>query len=50
MAVSEKQALNKIFQTVSAEVKAQECTRAILVGHNAFFDLGFLVAAINHHR
>jgi hypothetical protein len=38
MAVSEKQALNKIFQTVSAEVKAQECTRAILVGHNAFFD------------
>jgi ribonuclease T len=48
--VSEKQALNKIFQTVSAEVKAQECTRAILVGHNAFFDLGFLVAASNRAK
>jgi ribonuclease T len=31
MAVSEKQALNKIFQTVSAEVKAQECTRFLRV-------------------
>jgi ribonuclease T len=45
MAVSEKQALNKIFQAVSAEVEIQECTHAILVGHNAFFDLGFLYAA-----
>jgi ribonuclease T len=50
MAVSEKQALNKIFQTVSAEVKAQECTRAILVGHNAFFDLGFLVILPVYHN
>ena len=45
MAMNEKQALNQIFQAVHAEVKAQECTRAILVGHNAFFDLGFLTAA-----
>ena len=50
MAVSEKQALNKIFQMISTEVKAQECTRAILVGHNAFFDLGFLVAASNRAK
>ncbi|CAC9570511.1 Ribonuclease T (EC [uncultured Gammaproteobacteria bacterium] len=50
MAVSEKQALNEIFQAVSAEVKTQECTRAILVGHNAFFDLGFLVAASNRTK
>lgn len=50
MAVSEKQALNKIFQAVCNEIKAQECTRAILVGHNAFFDLGFLYAASNRTK
>ncbi|SMN10565.1 Ribonuclease T [uncultured Candidatus Thioglobus sp.] len=45
MAVSEKQALSEIFTQVKAEVKTEDCTRAILVGHNAFFDLGFLYAA-----
>lgn len=45
MAVSEKQALSDIFKAVSAEMKTEECIRAILVGHNAFFDLGFLYAA-----
>ncbi|WXT99849.1 MAG: Ribonuclease T [Catillopecten margaritatus gill symbiont] len=50
MAVSEKEALGEIFQAVGAEVKAEECTRAILVGHNAFFDLGFLYAAGNRSK
>ncbi len=45
MAVAEKEALSKIFQAVRVEIKNEECTRAILVGHNAFFDLGFLYAA-----
>jgi ribonuclease T len=27
-------------------VREQQCTRAILVGHNAHFDLGFLNAAV----
>ncbi len=45
LAVSEKQALGEIFKMVRAEMKDEECTRAILVGHNAFFDLGFLYAA-----
>jgi ribonuclease T len=45
MAVSEKQALGEIFKTARAEMKTEECTRSILVGHNAFFDLGFLYAA-----
>jgi len=45
MAVSEKQALNEIFAKVKTELSKQECTRAILIGHNAFFDLGFLKAA-----
>lgn len=50
MAVSEKQALNKIFQAVRNDIKTQDCTRAILVGHNAFFDLGFLYAASNRTK
>ncbi|SMM99379.1 Ribonuclease T [uncultured Candidatus Thioglobus sp.] len=45
MAVSEKNALSEIFQAVSVEVKSEDCSRAVLVGHNAFFDLGFLYAA-----
>jgi ribonuclease T len=45
MAVSEKQALSEIFTKVKTELSEQECTRAILIGHNAFFDLGFLKAA-----
>lgn len=45
MAVSEKHALNEIFTKVKTELSEQECTRAILIGHNAFFDLGFLKAA-----
>ncbi len=45
MAISEKKALGNIFKTIRTEMKTEECTRAILVGHNAFFDLGFLYAA-----
>ena len=45
LALPEKEALEKIFQPVRKEVKAQGCSRAILVGHNPFFDLGFINAA-----
>ncbi len=45
-AISEKEALKKIFQIVRDALKAKGCTRAILVGHNAHFDLAFLNAAI----
>ena len=45
MAVSENQALQEIFTAIKKEIKVQNCTRSILVGHNAFFDLGFLKAA-----
>ncbi len=45
-AISEKEALKKIFQVVRDALKAKGCTRAILVGHNAHFDLAFLNAAI----
>lgn len=46
LAVDEKEALNKIFKPVKKAVKRNECTRAILVGHNPAFDISFLNAAI----
>jgi len=45
-AVPEKDALNKIFQEIRRAVKDNDCTRAVLTGHNAFFDLSFLNAAV----
>jgi ribonuclease T len=41
----EDQALGKLFSEVRKEVKLNLCKRAILVGHNAHFDLGFVHAA-----
>ncbi len=45
-ALPEKEALRRIVQPVRREVRATGCQRAILVGHNSFFDLSFLNAAI----
>jgi ribonuclease T len=45
-ALPERDALQRIFREVRTAVRAHDCTRAILVGHNAFFDLQFLNAAI----
>lgn len=45
-ALNEKEALQKIFTPIRHAVKASSCNRAILVGHNAFFDLGFINAAV----
>jgi ribonuclease T len=45
-AIDEAEALRGLFQEVRKELKAAGCTRAVLVGHNAFFDLGFLNAAV----
>lgn len=45
-AVSEKDALNRILGPIRKAVSEQGCNRAILVGHNAHFDLGFLQAAV----
>lgn len=45
-AVDEGDALRGLFQRVRKEVKAHDCKRAILVGHNAFFDLQFINAAV----
>ena len=45
-ALPEKQALDHVFGPIRAAIKASACKRAILVGHNAFFDLGFVNAAV----
>jgi ribonuclease T len=45
-AISESDALQRIFRDVRTQLKAVDCNRAILVGHNAHFDLGFLNAAV----
>lgn len=45
-AIDEKDALTEVFRVVRKKVKEYECKRAVLVGHNAHFDLGFLNAAI----
>jgi ribonuclease T len=42
----EREALDHIFATVRTAVRKHDCQRAILVGHNAHFDLNFLNAAI----
>ena len=46
LALGEREALQKIFKPVREAVKAENCTRAVLVGHNPSFDLGFVNAAV----
>ncbi|MBU6376987.1 MAG: ribonuclease T [Gammaproteobacteria bacterium] len=46
-AIDERDALTRIFKEVREAVRRHGCKRAILVGHNASFDLGFLNAAVN---
>lgn len=45
-AVDEKPALDRIFAPVREAMRRHGCQRAILVGHNAHFDLNFLNAAV----
>ena len=42
----ERVALDRVFAPVRAALKKHGCQRAILVGHNAHFDLNFLNAAV----
>ena len=49
-AAEEEIAIKEIFRAVRDEVKSQGCNRAVLVGHNAHFDLGFLNAAAERNK
>lgn len=46
IAVSEDEALHEVFRPIRRKIREHHCNRAILVGHNASFDLGFLNAAV----
>ena len=43
-AVSEKDALTETFRTVRSAIRETGCQRAIMVAHNASFDLSFITA------
>ncbi len=45
-AIAERDALQRVFREVRAEIRATDCRRAVLVGHNAQFDLNFLNQAV----
>jgi len=49
-AVSEEHALNDMFTILQKIQKQAGCNRCVLVGHNAWFDLAFLNAAINRTK
>lgn len=44
-AIPEKQALERVFAAIREKLYEHQCYRAVLVGHNAWFDLSFLMAA-----
>jgi ribonuclease T len=45
-ALPERDAVQRVFREVRHALQAHGCTRAILVGHNAAFDLGFVNAVV----
>jgi len=49
-AIDERDALQRIFREVRRSVRENRCQRAILVGHNAAFDLSFLNEAIERSK
>ena len=49
-AVDEEYALKESFKIINKHKSKYECSRAILVGHNAFFDHSFLSEACNRNN
>jgi len=49
-AIDEKDAIKDIFKIINKIKNKYECSRAILVGHNAHFDMSFLDAAIKRNN
>lgn len=46
IAKEEKKALEELFASLKKSLQETDCSRAIMVAHNAMFDLGFLQAAV----
>ncbi|MGI0117029.1 ribonuclease T [Zooshikella sp. RANM57] len=49
-AFDEADALKQLFKRIRKTIKSGGCNRAILVGHNAMFDLNFLNAAVTRNN
>ena len=49
MAIEEEIALKELFQPIRAAVNESHCNRAIMVAHNAHFDLGFVNTAVTRN-
>ncbi|PMH39387.1 ribonuclease T [Vibrio sp. 10N.286.49.B3] len=49
-AVSEQEALKEIYKLIRKDQKAADCSRAIMVAHNATFDLNFVNAANERNK
>lgn len=45
-ALDEKEALERLFVPIHEAIQRHQCQRAVLVGHNAWFDLLFVKAAV----
>ena len=48
--ISEQDALTQLFQFVKKALEQTECRRAVLVGHNAHFDLSFILQAAKRSK
>ncbi|MDG2108177.1 MAG: ribonuclease T [Woeseiaceae bacterium] len=46
-AIDEQDALQRIFREVRLAIREAHCSRAVLVGHNAHFDLSFMNEAVS---
>ncbi len=49
-AIEESEALNNLFKIINKAKNKYECSRAILVGHNAHFDKSFLDSSVNRNK
>jgi len=49
-AIEEVEALNDLFKIINKAKNKYECSRAILVGHNAHFDKSFLDSSVNRNK
>jgi len=45
-AIDERDALGRVFREIRRSMRENACNRAVLVGHNAHFDLGFINEAV----